>query len=346
MTIESLLVVTGAGASRELGANRDPMPLMSDWCKNLITRFQERGMSQVGEILGLIHLDRPEQFEERLGRFLAWQRSLPLAEGLIDLGVPLGGSSVDGRVSTWFRDARMMADQITELLHDSLFSLFGSSRISDYACRDAYQGLFSLLDIGPDTPVAYATTNYDVAGETALAMCGRHPDWGEPHSFNAAQGPIRVRGLASVLSPYRVPVLHLHGRVGWYVDDAGILVSVNPGSPFQAGIGAPGLLLPDPEKNYAELPALVEMWEEFDQLIAAASHTIVIGHSLHDPKLVEHLSRGSNVVVTVYNEGVTGPDQSAMQHTQNLLPSATVVGMRFGPQPSVDTAALRNWLND
>jgi hypothetical protein len=39
MAISSLLLVTGAGASRELGADQTPMPLMADWCKDLVDRL-------------------------------------------------------------------------------------------------------------------------------------------------------------------------------------------------------------------------------------------------------------------------------------------------------------------
>jgi hypothetical protein len=313
---------------------------MGDWCTDLFGRLQKRGLYNAAETLGLRQLDSPEQFEERIGRFLAWQRSLTISETLMDLGTPLAGPPVPGQVTTWFRDAKAMADQITDEIHQSLFALFSKSKLSDYACRDAYQALLSTLDIGQATPIAYATTNYDVAGETWLGMCERHPDWGEPAGFNVAEAPIRVRGLASVMSPYRVPVLHLHGRVGWYLRD-GNLISVNPDSPYQPRIGQPGLLLPDPGKDYAELPALAEMWDEFKQLIARVSHVIVIGHSLHDSRLVGYLREAQNLAVSVYQDERAA---EAGARVNELLPSATVVPMAFGPQCAMQVGDLEPWL--
>ena len=313
---------------------------MQDWCKDLFGRLQNRGLWNAAETIGLRQLDRPEQFEERIGRFLAWQRSLPIAEALIDLGTPVSGGPVPGQVQTWFRDAKSIAEQVTIELHGSLFALFGKSRLSDYACRDAYRALLSQLDVSTGTPVGYATTNYDVAGEVAMGMCGRHVDWGEPPGFNVAQAPVRVRGLASVMSPFRVPILHLHGRVGWYLSD-GDLLSVSPDSPYQPGIGQPGLLLPDPDKDYAELPALADMWDELAALIEKVSHVIVIGHSLHDARLVAYLREARNLAVTIYQGQA---DTDALDHVLSLLPSAHVVRMAFGPQLSVQAADLQSWL--
>jgi hypothetical protein len=142
------------------------------------------------------------------------------------------------------------------------------------------------------------------------------------------------------MSPYRVPVLHLHGRVGWYLRD-GSLISVNPDSPYQPGIGQPGLLLPDPGKDYAGLPELAEMWDEFEQLLARVSHVIVIGHSLHDSRLIDYLREARNLAVSVYEEERAGV---AAVRVNELLPSATVVRMAFGPQCAIQAGDLQPWL--
>jgi hypothetical protein len=66
VAISSLLLVTGAGASRDLGDQR-PMPLMDDWCQDLITRFQEASLADAAEIIGLTTVRRPEDFEASIG---------------------------------------------------------------------------------------------------------------------------------------------------------------------------------------------------------------------------------------------------------------------------------------
>jgi hypothetical protein len=76
-----VLILTGAGASSNLGANGSHLPMMSSWASDLVR--------DVGPRAEQIRLrpDMPgEEFEQELGRFLAFERSFPLIEPFAHLG--------------------------------------------------------------------------------------------------------------------------------------------------------------------------------------------------------------------------------------------------------------------
>jgi hypothetical protein len=60
---------------------------------------------------------------------------------------------------------------------------------------------------------------------------------------------------------------------------------------FDPSRGAPVVLYPDPDKKPAEAAIVSELWQEFEIMVNEASSVLVIGHSLHDDPLVEHLAR-------------------------------------------------------
>jgi len=304
-----------------------------------------RSIPEAAELIGLTTIERPEDFEANIGRFLAWQRSLPVAESLLELGKPTTGAySVPPEVQAWFQQSATVAQQIVTVIHESLFSLFGYDRINRWNAGKAYEALLGLLDLTRNIPLAVATTNYDVGAEVGLQAAGRRTDWGEPQHFQDAQPSLAIHGLADGWSAYRTPVLHLHGRVGWYLQEDGSVLSIDPRSIYTATLGQPGLLLPDPDKDYGELPTLNEMWNEFDKLLQGASHTLVMGHSLHDPRLVERLRTARNLAVSVYLPDAGDVDPTEVQRVNDLLPSATVVPMTFGPGLRCQTAGRRAWM--
>jgi len=86
----SVLLVTGAGASRRLGDNGNPLPLMTDWSDGVVRQLGEQNPG-LAEKIGLAY-GQGEQFEKRIGTFLAWERALAVVEELSALGeVDLGG---------------------------------------------------------------------------------------------------------------------------------------------------------------------------------------------------------------------------------------------------------------
>lgn len=355
VTIDRLIVVTGAGASRELGAENRPLPLMKDWCDDLVNRLVREGPSgDVPGLLGLTGADG-EQFETRLGRFLAWQLSLDTAGSMTKLGV--GPGQPTDAIDSWFRQAKANATQIFNVVHRSLTDLFGQDRISQVSASAAYRSLLDRCGVTPGTPLAYVTTNYDVAGELALEVLGRRPVWGAQPGLggDSVAVPVDVAGIAHDWGSYHTPVLHLHGRVGWYVSPRDkVLMSVSPRTPYQPQIGAPGLLLPDPDKNYGELSAVGDMWIEFENLLNSNAKVLVVGHSLHDAKLVELLGRyGARVGAAFYSNptGRNDPNnppgspviRGELDRIRELLPSAITIPMRFGPEFWTDDAVFDRW---
>src|SRR5205814_1660200 len=106
-------------------------------------------------------------------------------------------------------------DRIVEVIRASLYEEFGARSFDRGAAQGAYGGLLEALRIGPTDRWVYATTNYDPIGETAIADCGRLPDYGVAPFDLTREAPIVAHNLLDGMPRY-VPVLHLHGRVGWY----------------------------------------------------------------------------------------------------------------------------------
>src|ERR1700722_14392443 len=93
-----------------------------------------------------------------------------------------------------------------------------------------YQGLFTSLGLaGPGAGLVYATTSYDTIGEHAISRSGRPLDWGLPPALEHGNlNRLLIPGLLDGLPRY-IPVLHLHGRVGWFAGRTGR--STHPKSP-------------------------------------------------------------------------------------------------------------------
>ncbi|HUD38468.1 MAG TPA: hypothetical protein VMR14_16325, partial [Streptosporangiaceae bacterium] len=98
-----------------------------------------------------------------------------------------------------------------------MYELFADAAVDLDAAARAYQGLFgSLGHAGSDSQLVYATTNYGTVGEHAISRAGRPPDWGQPPTLEHGNlNHLVIPGLLGGLPRY-VPVLHLHGRVGWF----------------------------------------------------------------------------------------------------------------------------------
>jgi hypothetical protein len=116
-------------------------------------------------------------------------------------------------------------------------------------------------------------------------------------------------------------------------------MTADPKAKYAQSLGQPGLLLPDPDKDYSELPALNDMWAEFDTLVQAASHVMVLGHSLHDPRLVQHLHGARNLAVTIYLPPTPATLTAEVERVRSLLPSAVVIPMAFGPELSAGVSS-------
>jgi hypothetical protein len=323
-----------------LGGNQQMVPLMSTWASDIVERIDRHSYGLSG-ILGLQRDMAGEDFEHQLGLFLAWERGLTITAELADLGeenLPGGAPRV---FEKWAAKAWASAELINQAILESLFACFGASAVSPVAASKAYGVLMELFKVTPTTAsLTVATTNYDCAMEEGLQLLNWAPYWGEDSRTSTTGGspPLRLTNLSAATEIGRSPILHLHGRVGWYRRDDGQLVSLPPESNYNKDFGTPGLLLPEPNKRYEEDAHFRIMWEEFGKAIERAGRILVLGHSLNDAGLREALAPtvGNRLRVTMCVEDAEGTSSFEREKRRILellpgLPPGAVIPMTFGP---------------
>src|SRR4051794_40808375 len=117
-----LVVVTGAGASKDLGIDGEPLPLMGDWSDRLCSALDAREQF-LASACGLeVGLSGPE-FEEALGTLLRWRDMLPLNERFKFLGGPNPKGEFGGAQETRTAQASRL-HTVIEVLHESLYDEF------------------------------------------------------------------------------------------------------------------------------------------------------------------------------------------------------------------------------
>jgi hypothetical protein len=198
-----------------------------------------------------------------------------------------------------------------------------------------------------------ATTNYDTILEETMAALGRMPDVGDfEASPRNAERLIRVDRLLDGMPRY-TPVLHLHGRVGWFrrTDDNRI-VSV-PGQGYNANLGVPIVMLPDLEKDYGSDALINMLWEQFAEALRRAQRVLVLGHSLHDDALirtlVENVLPPAKLAVTFLpapgNPAQPNDDEATAlrERVMERLPDAQAIPFRFSGATGQWTTGIRDW---
>lgn len=350
-----VVLVTGAGASRAFGVNGVPMPLMSDWAEHLVRKLGVQIAYR--EATGLRTGLSGEEFESRLGKFLQEVEAFRRIGGLLRPSVqfPQSGPGAQvmqgtGVMEEWHRQALFHFEQIIGLIRESLYELFADASVDLDAAAKAYQELFASLGLGPGSRVVYATTNYDTIGEQSIRRAGGLPDWGQPPNLERqGEAQLVVNGLLEGLPRY-VPVLHLHGRVGWYRRDGRVY-----GADIvkhQEGYGIPLVMLPDPEKVYDQDDVIIALWREFTAALARAKRVLVLGHSLNDQYLLRALTQNvrplDRIAVTVLadDQDPQRPHPSAgpvLAKIQQNLGNAAIIPMRFGDGIDQGAAGIRTW---
>lgn len=325
-----LLLVTGAGASRNLGVEDKQLPLMSDWANTLCQALDNRE-SQLASGCHLKPGMTGPQFEENLGLLLKWQQFRHL-EGRFQ---ELGGPNI-GEVQNAVTNSRERVDRRLKLvmhtLNATLFQEFGQGQIDDDKAQRAYGRLLDLLDA---PQLVFATTNYDGSAEAALADLGFeiHTGFRRPPNRTPTLDP---EGLVERSQKENaVAAIHLHGAVGWY-EQAGKVVEHHADLEYNPSLGTPVVLYPDPEKDPMRDAAVSLLWAEFQAAVDSVDSILVVGHSMHDPALVRSLREASQskpVVVTYFN-----PDDR--NEIKRLIPKAAAVPMNFGPDLETDDSRL------
>lgn len=316
----TVLLITGAGASRNLGQDGDLMPLMPDWSDALCEALNDR---EPGLALAC-HLTpgmEGPQFEENLGLLLRWQQVRHLEERFQGLGGDAPGQFYQ-RVANARENSKKRLRMMMEAVNMTLYDQFAQHRVDDVRGKEAYG---ELLEEMGNPELVLATTNYDRAGESALAALGHEIDAG----FRAQ--PLRTpvlepSGLVSERGS-KTPVIHLHGAVGWYEKD-GSVVEHHPDQPYNSTLGTPVVLYPDPDKDPTSDAVVSELWLEFNKAIEIAESILVLGHSLNDPALVRALRGASESRPVVISYLGSGGEQTV----RTRVPGAIPIEVEFGPQ--------------
>lgn len=312
------LLVTGAGASRNLGDNA-LMPLMSNWSDALCEALDnhEPGLASS---CGLQRGMEGVEFEENLGLLLRWQQVRHLEEIFQNLGGDQAGSHLqcveEARHNS---DARLRV--VMETVNTTLYEQFGQRRVNDERARIAYRNLLNELR---EPELIVATTNYDRTAESALTSLGFEVDTG--FRGRAPRTPtLEPTGIVAERGK-KVPVLHLHGAVGWY-ERNGSVSDWYADQPYNPSLGTPVVLYPDPEKDPTSDALVSELWAEFDMALEVADSVLVIGHSLHDPALVRALKRTAKAKPVVISFFVKDSEKIRV-----TVPRAMPLGLDFGPE--------------
>jgi hypothetical protein len=332
--IEHLVLVVGAGASRNLSSSSEtPMPLMEDWNEVLRRALTEQDSALPG-MVGIHYDQAGPEFEKAIGDFLTWQRSLDLSARYLPLGME---TLQPFDANQWRLRAISRAESVVATLRRTLYDEFGQDRISTIGAKAAYQALFDSLDLVVGGSVVVATTNYDPAVELALAELRRKPRVGEvpgPGGLTFLD-PQNLIGMCR--ADQSIPVLHLHGKVGWYTQEDESIQIHAARPPYNETAGTPTVLWPDPDKDPTVEPGILELWNQFDLALEQASHILVIGHSLHDPILVNRIRRTGRAHRAV---ATFTPEDNLI--ATKLLPEATLLpGTDFGPSP--DLEQIKEW---
>ncbi len=352
-----LVLVTGAGASCEFGVGGARLPLMGDWSKNLLGRLRETGADGFADAVGLTEEMDGVQFEQRLGDFLREVAAFRLAAPLMQpLGLALDAPPPRPERWTdwngWHGAASHQLEQMLAVIYESLYEQFGAPNIDDGAVRVAFENLLSHLGIDGSSRWVYATTNYDVIADDAIRSVGAEVDDGTIARPQHAERTFKIEGL---VRSRHVPLMHLHGRVGWFTRPDGAPYASDGHRTYNRDAGVPIIVLPDTEKNLASDQIINAMWGEFRQALRTAERVFVLGHSLHDEQLIQALAedvQGPLGVAVLAQERpghdpneITSEGQEVAGRVARDLPSATVIPMRFGRQHGPDEPPhLTRWL--
>ena len=358
-----LVLITGAGASCAFGQLRQ-LPIMDGWSdalrKKIIDLSENMAFRKMIDLEG--EIDGPE-FERRLGSFLrqvqAFREVKPLVKASLDLSTTrqefrMRMPSLASALEEWYSTTSNAIEDLIEGLNVILYSLFDEPGINDFAAAKGFGWLLEELGIDDRSRFVFATTNYDLVGETALARLGYRIDWGRPPQLQPSPDvELRVERLLGGVGSY-VPVPHLHGRLGWYLRPDGTVRDMQGGS-YSKQWGTPVVMWPDDEKDassYVATGVIDMLWGQLREALGRARKVLVLGHSLHDRFLVHALREqvpAERLAVTICAESLEelssprlAPIRDAVQRNFGTI---MTIPMVFGPEPTgVDQ--LRLWMED
>jgi hypothetical protein len=300
------------------------------------------------------------EFERQLGRFFASARAFRDARDLMvetsnfmgTMPPPLSSLATRANIEEWHRHATEKIDQVSEVVHETLYALFARPQFDPERARQSYRELLDQIGIGPGaTNWVYATTNYDTVGDEALETDFRI-EWGERHRVRANETIVDPETLLDNVNT-SVPLLHLHGRIGWYrraSAEGGQPIAVS-NETYEPDFGTPIVMLPDPNKVYDSDPVINTIWGQFNDALSRAKRVLVLGHSLNDDQIlnaIETRADPRSVGVTVYGHQ-SDPQQPhskgdpILEIQNERLPQATLIPIRFGEENATAPVMLSRW---
>jgi SIR2-like protein len=339
----SLVLVTGAGASTAFGVER-PLPLMAQWSDLLVSRLLESG-ADVHGLSGLRPKMAGPDFEAALGLFLRRAEAFARIKDIIPMTLNVSGGPGPA-IQTWYDEVQFRFDQINQGIVDSLIREFNHSRLAVDAAANAYNSLFQTLRITSFRQLVYATTNFDSLGELALAQLGAHIDAGEPTRQPGGHATgLDVAGLLDGM-PRTTPVLHLHGKAGWYRNSDG-LVEVLDVTQHHQSHGVPVVMLPDPNKTFAGDDVLALLWAQLEDALSNARRVLVLGHSLNDVQLVkmlkERIPNQRQLAITYFGDESTHDEEQLAQLKSTFGTDPSYYAISFGRKLAGRLDLLAQW---
>ena len=322
---ESLVLVTGAGASRDLARDQKQMPLMHEWSGFLcgVLNELEDGLAAA---CGLQPGMSGPDFEEQLGKVLKWDEMISLGFEFVRFGHSKFQRSGEGYHGGLDRN-RERLDKVREAVNRTLYDLFDQRHIDESKAATAYGRL--LAELGSPGQLVVATTNYDRSAESAL----RRLDFRVATGFDLAAEavpPLDPSALSDC-DASTVPVIHLHGAVGWYRRE-GTVYDHRGGQPYNPSLGTPVVLYPDPDKDPTDDPAVSGLWAQFEDAVNDSKAICVIGHSLHDDGLVKVLNAATEAGKSV---AIGCHQKDDQRHAKERVPGAVPVHLTFGPDQPI-----------
>jgi hypothetical protein len=336
-----LVIITGAGASNRMAD--PPFPLMKEWRTSLQRRLQQE-VPNFADLVGLNEDIEGAEFERRLGEFLGTALDFTSSEDLVarSIELPFVAHTMNHQaISDWRLQFSNALGRLFEEIYQSSFSEFGHNNLfNTKLAEESYGELLHALDIRPnETTWALATTNYDHVAEITLTSLGYFPAVGEERpTGGGGQFRLNARNLAAFATPYRTPVFHLHGSVGWFQKSNGQPYGLDSVANYNPSMGLPIMMLPNPRKNYESISLVGEIWREFRAVLKRAKSVLVLGHSLNDPELRMALGQdvidGRRVAITQLTPNSEGPlrdsDEAKFATELGLTISPTIVPLNFG----------------
>jgi len=352
-----LVLVTGAGASRDLAD--PPFPLMADWSAALRRHLGSKGM-HFGDIVNLPDGANGYEFEERLGAFLrdaqAFQAIGPLIGRTINFPNLPAGFNGNSSINDWHFQISYVLTQAIDAIHESLVEEFGKRTYDTNKGTNAYRNILGAMRIQQGVSKwVCATTNYDQNSEGILYDLGFRPTYGVSVHPRGGEKTIDVRGLVQNMGSQEVPVLHLHGAVGWFQRTNGDTYATVPNGGPQTTGDIPIVMLPDPEKDYQSNGTIRDSWTEFRDALRRAKKVLIVGHSLNDKVIVDSLNELVEPVTRVGvavqgQQGDQNPSRAGAELVRRIpeLFGATLVTfpLIFGDKLRSDvTQQIEGWVN-